>query len=59
MEFLKAHAILSRSWLLAALTEKEKTEDRPGTRASTIEDEEEVRALVRPGGTRPLRRLCR
>ena len=25
MEFLKAHAMLSRSWLLAALNQKEKT----------------------------------
>jgi stage II sporulation protein D len=30
MEFLKAHAIISRSWLLAALDRKKKTRETPG-----------------------------
>jgi len=39
MEFLKAHAILSRSWLLAALDRKKKRKEPP---AKTIETEGEV-----------------
>jgi stage II sporulation protein D len=41
MEFLKAHAILSRSWLLAALDRKKKKEERstPDTEAANKEGE--------------------
>jgi stage II sporulation protein D len=39
MEFLKAHAILSRSWLLAALDRKEKTKEVPITTEKIIEGE--------------------
>ncbi len=43
-EFLKTHAILSRSWLLAALDRKDKRIDRPTTeRKSTGNDEEVMR----------------
>ncbi len=41
IEFLKAHAILSRSWLLAALGRRGKTKGQPG-RASEMTAEEEV-----------------
>ena len=39
MEFLKAHAILSRSWLLAALDRKEKTKEVPIRTEKIIEGE--------------------
>jgi len=39
MEFLKAHAILSRSWLLAALDRKEKTKEVPIRTETIIEGE--------------------
>src|SRR4030067_866314 len=39
MEFLKAHAILSRSWLLAALDRKKKTKDPLLQREKTGEGE--------------------
>jgi SpoIID/LytB domain protein len=42
MEFLKAHAILSRSWLLAALDRKKKVKDAPKLAARLIENEKEV-----------------
>jgi len=42
MEFLKAHAILSRSWLLAALDRKEKTKEVPIRTEKIIEKEGEV-----------------
>jgi peptidoglycan hydrolase-like amidase len=42
MEFLKAHAILSRSWLLSALDRKKKGKDAPLT-ASKNHDEETIR----------------
>ena len=42
MEFLKAHAILSRSWLLAALDRKKKIEEPPKS-SEKITDEEVVR----------------
>lgn len=42
MEFLKAHAILSRSWLLAALDRKKKIEEPPKS-SEKITDEEVIR----------------
>jgi len=42
MEFLKAHAILSRSWLLAALGRRKKTEKASIPRSKTTEKEGEV-----------------
>jgi len=42
MEFLKAHAILSRSWLLAALGRREKTKETSIPAGKIIEKEEEV-----------------
>ena len=42
MEFLKAHAILSRSWLLAALGRKKKTEKAATLAANMVEEEDEV-----------------
>jgi SpoIID/LytB domain protein len=42
MEFLKAHAILSRSWLLAALDRKKKIEGPPKS-SEKITDEEVIR----------------
>ena len=42
IEFLKAHAILSRSWLLAALDRKRKANDRPATTAGLRESDGEV-----------------
>jgi stage II sporulation protein D len=42
MEFLKAHAILSRSWLLAPLDRKKKTEKTPGPADKTTGKEGEV-----------------
>jgi SpoIID/LytB domain protein len=42
MEFLKAHAILSRSWLLAALDRKKKAKDAPKLAERLIENEKEV-----------------
>ena len=41
-EFLKAHAILSRSWLLAALDRKKKAKDAPKLAERLIENEKEV-----------------
>jgi len=41
-EFLKAHAVSSRSWLLAALQRKNKTGEAHNRTASTVEKEEEV-----------------
>ncbi len=43
MEFLKVHAILSRSWLLAALDRKKKTKKTSRTGAQIAEKEGEVR----------------
>ena len=42
IEFLKAHAILSQSWLLAALDRKEKTKEVPIRTEKIIEKEGEV-----------------
>ena len=42
IEFLKAHAILSRSWLLAALNQKEKTK-RTSKPVTSITEEEVIR----------------
>jgi stage II sporulation protein D len=42
MEFLKAHAILSRSWVLAALDRKKKTKGVPMPAEKIIQGEEEV-----------------
>ena len=42
MEFLKAHAILSRSWLLAALEQKKATK-RTSTSVTSISEEEVIR----------------
>lgn len=42
IEFLKAHAILSRSWLLAALDRKKKGEAIPGPAGKASETEGEV-----------------
>ncbi len=42
MEFLKAHTILSRSWLLAALDRKKKTKESSRTAARIAEKEGEV-----------------
>jgi SpoIID/LytB domain protein len=42
MEFLKAHAILSRSWLMAALGRRKKTEKNSVPGAKTTEREREV-----------------
>jgi SpoIID/LytB domain protein len=42
MEFLKAHAILSRSWLLAALGRRKKTQENSVQGAKTTEREGEV-----------------
>jgi SpoIID/LytB domain protein len=42
MEFLKAHAIISRSWLLAALDHKKKTK-KPSNPTGKITDEEVIR----------------
>ena len=42
MEFLKAHAILSRSWLLAALDRMKKTKETSLPAGKTIENEGEV-----------------
>lgn len=39
MEFLKAHAILSRSWLLAALDRKKKIEEPPESSEKITDDE--------------------
>jgi stage II sporulation protein D len=41
-EFLKAHAISSRSWLLAALQRKNKSEEVPAHASSTAEKKDEV-----------------
>ncbi len=43
MEFLKTHAILSRSWLLAALHHKKKTEESSSPTDRTIKEGEIVR----------------
>jgi stage II sporulation protein D len=42
MEFLKAHAILSRSWLLAALRRKNRTEEAPARAGERTEKEDGV-----------------
>jgi SpoIID/LytB domain protein len=42
MEFLKVHAIMSRSWLLAALDRKEKTKGTPQVARGIAEKEGEV-----------------
>jgi len=42
MEFLKAHAIISRSWLLAALDRKKKTKEAPES-SEKMTDEEVIR----------------
>jgi SpoIID/LytB domain protein len=42
VEFLKAHAILSRSWLLAALDRKKKTKETSQSARKIAEKEEEV-----------------
>ena len=42
IEFLKAHAILSRSWLLAALGRKNKTNERTTPVRTTLRNEGEV-----------------
>jgi SpoIID/LytB domain protein len=42
MEFLKAHAMLSRSWLLAALNQREKTK-RTSNPVTSITEEEVIR----------------
>ncbi len=42
MEFLKVHAILSRSWLLAALEQKKKTKERSLLARKITEEEGEV-----------------
>ncbi|HME46349.1 MAG TPA: SpoIID/LytB domain-containing protein [Syntrophorhabdales bacterium] len=43
MEFLKTHAILSRSWVLAALQRKKNGKERPVSINTSIEREGEVR----------------
>ena len=42
VEFLKAHSILSRSWLLAALKRKKEGKGRPADVAHTAEGESEI-----------------
>lgn len=42
-EFLKAHAILSRSWLLAALARKKRADEPPSTAQSGTEEKSVVR----------------
>ena len=42
MEFLKTHATLSRSWLLAALERRKKTEEASTSRTTPAEKEGEV-----------------
>jgi SpoIID/LytB domain protein len=42
MEFLKAHAILSRSWLLAALGRRKKTKETSTSASKTTESEGEI-----------------
>jgi len=41
-ELLKSHAILSRSWLLAALQKRQAPQERPGGTGGMIESEREV-----------------
>jgi SpoIID/LytB domain protein len=42
LEFLKSHAVISRSWLLAVLNQKKKTKG-PSSQAQRITDEEVIR----------------
>lgn len=58
LEFLKAHAVVSRSWLFAQI-EKRKALSGKMKVSFLYQDRYRIYPLVRPGRPHHIRRLCR
>ena len=59
LEFLKAHAVVSRSWLFAQIEKRKALSGKNEGFFSFIKDRYRIYPLVRPGRPHHIRRLCR